>query len=302
MINSDWTRVSARLMGMALIGAAMMGAVHAANKATYSACSVVNRSDNGNNPFAPYFAPFAKAGVNASRAVQLCYGNAVLSWSEQGFGQKADVTLDRRFEMFRPLDIPLQQKLPLIIFAHPNGGTERMEGPGLTGTYPDLTQKVAPAINNGFAFMSIEFRHPRGSTPYKAPAPPPPPEPGRDEYAIPNTDIATAVQWVRSRADELGVDADNVFLLGQSRGSLSVLTALMPDQIATGSGYQDYQYLSSKPSAVFAVQAQTTYKHVQLRELFLMNWASPSANAAIAGLSLEFPSCRDGQPAFDYHC
>lgn len=282
--------------------AANAQAANGAAAGKYVPCKVTPRTTDGSNPFASSFALYSKAGIIAQRAANLCYGASVLQWNEQGFGMKADVTLDRRFEMFRPTGIPLQQKLPLVIFAHPNGGTERMEGPGSDGDYPDLSKKVGPAINNGFAFMSIEFRHPRGSTPYKAPAPPPPPEPGRDEYAIPNTDIATAVQWVRSRADELGVDAQNIFLLGQSRGSLSVLTALMPDQMASSPGHEDYQYQSSKPRAVFAVQAQTTYKHDQLRELFLKENASPQANAAIEVLNLAFPSCLLGQPTFSYHC
>ncbi|HET8869068.1 MAG TPA: hypothetical protein VFM48_01360 [Aquabacterium sp.] len=267
----------------------------------YKPCTVVPQSTDGSNPFSKYFAPYTFNGVTAQRAANLCYGT-YLQWSEQAFGKTSDVTLDRRFEMFRPGSLPLRQKLPLVIFAHPNGGTERMEGKGVSGNYPDLTGKVMPAITNGFAFMSIEFRHPRGSTPYKAPAPPPPPEPGRDEYSIPNTDIATAVQWARSRADDLGIDVDNIFLLGQSRGSLSVLTALMPDQIATGTGFQDYQYFSSKPRAVFAVQAQTTYRHSQLRDLFLTPYASASANASISTLPLEFPSCLSGQPTFNYYC
>lgn len=295
---TPWRALAAFLAAAALANFA--DAQTTSQATTYTPCTVVPPSTDGSNPFAQYFSTYTFNGVTAQRAVKLCYGT-YLKWDEQAFGKTSDVTLDRRFEMFRPGTIPLRQKVPLIIFAHPNGGTERMEGKG-TGNYPDLTGKVIPAISNGFAFMSIEFRHPRGSTPYKAPAPPPPPESGRDEYSIPNTDIATAIQWARSRADDLGIDADNIFLLGQSRGSLGVLTALMPDQIVTGTGYQSYQYFSSKPRAAFAAQAQTTYKHNQLRDLFLMPYASASANAAISALSLEFPSCLDGQPTFNYAC
>jgi hypothetical protein len=274
----------------------------------YTPCTVVPRATSGAvNPFAQHFVPYAVGPTQMLRAANLCYGNSALDWREKRYGSPVtdpfvpdNVRLDRRFEMYRPgAPTELRQKVPLVIYAHPNGASERMAG--LDGLAPTeyFEKRVLQAVNNGFAFMSVQFRHPRASLP-DLPGGPPPSEP----FAIPNTDIATAVQWARSRADGLGIDAENIFLLGQSRGSLTVLTALMDDQRSTAPGLPDYRRESSKPRAVFGVQAQTSYRHDQLRDLFAMRYASTAASAEIWNLKPQFSECFIGGKGslFDYHC
>ncbi|MGB8703059.1 MAG: hypothetical protein WCD18_26885, partial [Thermosynechococcaceae cyanobacterium] len=75
----------------------------------------------------------------------------------------------------------------------------------------------------------------------------------------PNTDIANAVQFLRFHADTLRIDPNNIFLAGQSRGSLGVLTALLPDQKDPKAGKSDWRSQSSTVNAVLGYQAQTTY-------------------------------------------
>jgi hypothetical protein len=111
--------------------------------------------------------------------------------------------------------------------------------------FTDAAVKVAqPALEHGYAFMSLQYRHPTVSQEwYDKPAAPvnqsvngaePPPGVIR-----PSTDIATAVQWARHHADTLHIDPLNIFLVGQSRGSLAVLTALMGERKKPAAGAGD---------------------------------------------------------------
>lgn len=195
-------------------------------------------------------------GANLLTAQDLCYAEG-LHWKETN-GRGGNVTLYQRFDYYRPTSAPLTQAIPLVIWAHPNGQTENLNA-------TRMKRLVAPAIGAGFAFMSIEFRHPVGSQ-LSPPAP--------VDLHVPHTDIARAVQWARARAGVLGIDTSNIFIVGQSRGSLGVLTALMPDQADAGSPV-DYLRQSSRVNAVFAAQAQTTYEHAEVRNTFIVSsdWA-----------------------------
>ena len=208
-------------------------------------------------------------GPNLVMAQGLCYAQG-LRWREADpRDSRRNVTLYQRFDIYRPKWAPVTQALPLVIWAHPNGQSERI-GPDL------MTTLVGPALRAGFTFMSIEFRHPVASQ-LAATEPPTPPR-----LDIPHTDIARAVQWARSRAQQLGIDPENVFLLGQSRGSLAVLTALMPDQRDDGSG-TDYLRASSRVNAVFAAQAQTSYEHAQVRDTFIVERDWPRFDDPLLG-------------------
>ena len=207
------------------------------------------------DPASPLAERFVKRGPDLVVAQNLCYAQG-LSWREADpLDSRRNVTLHQRFDIYRPKRAPLTQALPLVIWAHPNGQSEQLDSERLQAL-------VAPAARAGFAFMSIEFRHPVASQ-LAATKPPIPPR-----LDLPHTDIVRAVQWARSRAQQLGVDPENVFLLGQSRGSLAVLSALMPDQRDDSSG-TDYLRSSSRVNAVFAAQAQTSYEHAQVRDTFI---------------------------------
>lgn len=187
-----------------------------------------------------------------SRADNICYAEAS-EWMEQNPRGLDNVTLAQRFDYFRPTSTPLTQQLPLVIWAHPSGDSEN-----IATSSTRFTQLVVPALQQNFAFMSLEFRHPVTSQLA-------PPAPTRLD--IPNTDISRAVQWARAMADELGIDPKNIFLVGQSRGTLGLLTALTPN-LANGDG-TGYLTQSSRVSAAYAVQAQTTYQKDQIRKTFI---------------------------------
>jgi hypothetical protein len=241
---------------------------------------------------------------------QNCYGDgawtpAVVQWSEKTYGSNVGNTVFvRRFSYFRPPNTA-GVNLPLIIYSHPNGAKE-----GLGDL--DLYRKLAvAAVSHGFALMSVQFRHPTASQDrYPIPTAPqsgdgasPPPA-----DAKPSSDIATAIQFARERAKVLQIDSDNIFLVGQSRGSLAVLTGLMADRKKAVRGANDPSYItfSSKPKAVFAAQAQVAYDQQELKTTFMKPLASVAVSQQIRDGSgpLQYPSCDNfnGTIQFSYHC
>lgn len=191
-----------------------------------------------------------------SRVQNMCYADGA-SWQEVPYGGTTNTTYYQTFEFYRSNAWTQGQKVPLIIWSHPTGPTQVVVKDDCAATgCPYGDRVLMPAINSGYALMSIQFRHPRASQPAD-----------HIDLNVPNTDIANAVQWARQNADKLGIDADNIFLLGQSRGTLALLTAFMKDQKVDNA--PDWRSKSSHVNAVFGVQAQTTYEHDELRDLFI---------------------------------
>jgi hypothetical protein len=239
-------------------------------------------------------------------------------WYEKNYEGVGDVRLERRFIFQRP-KYSSSIILPLIIWAHPQGGSESLVLDDNNPVDPNYasTEIGNPALKNGFAFMSLEFRHPTSSRLYQAPKQGP--QPGRNgdspdpHCALESSDIATAIQFARLHATQLQINRDDIFVIGQSRGSLALLNALMTDRIDISKDRKtDYRAWSSKPRAVFLVQAQTTYEHNQVRSLFLKPTATvaetygngSNPNGILSKpVDIQFPLCVSGANAvFNYHC
>jgi hypothetical protein len=194
------------------------------------------------------------AGASVYPAICVSQEPKTVTWSEARpnwkIGESRDIDLIRRVFFYKP-EHSNRLILPLIIWSHPNGSTEVIDDPVST----TATRVAQPAIDHGFAFMSLQFRHPTASqTWYLAPkAPMTQSENGKSPpkgAMHPSTDIAATVQWARLNADKLGIDPTNIFLVGQSRGSLSVLTALMVDQKKQTLAAGDDAYLAYPPTAM----------------------------------------------------
>jgi acetyl esterase/lipase len=128
---------------------------------------------------------------------------------------------------------------------------------------------------NGIAVFSIEYRLMK---------------PGVKTYPGAIYDVKAAVQFVRAKASELGVDPDRIALIGDSAGAhLASMVALAGEEPIYASEYRDDQHagVSSKVKAVVGVygvydmQAQWEHDQVgrprdQITEKFL--GAAPAAN------------------------
>lgn len=176
----------------------------------------------------------------------ICYGSA--EWNEPTLGNKL---LKQTFNLYRPQDAGTS-KTPLVIYAHPNGKTK-----ALSETSALYKALVPPALTAGFSFASIEFRHPVVNEDAWSPAP------------VPHTDIARAIQFIRANADALGIDTRNIFVVGQSRGTLALWTILQ-DDMADPNSSDPVSRESTRGRAAWMVNAQTTYDGHEFSELFLV--------------------------------
>lgn len=186
----------------------------------------------------------------------ICYGTA--SWSEPTLG---GTTLSQTFDLVRPATVSASSAVPLIVWAHPNGMSKAL--PVSSATYKAL---VPPALSAGFAFASIEFRHPVVN------------EEPLNSDPVPHLDLARAVQFIRANAKALGIDPRNIFVVGQSRGSLALWTVLQDDMADPNSADRVAQQ-STRASAAWMVNAQTTYDGHEFSELFVVPRDRPTFNA-----------------------
>jgi hypothetical protein len=114
---------------------------------------------------------------------EVCYGPA--AWREPTLGGKV---LVQSFD-FYPAVRARRQGAPLIVWAHPNGSTKAL--PLSSSLFKAL---VAPALASGFAFASVEYRHPVVN------------EYARPDGRVPHRDLARALQFMRANAAALGID------------------------------------------------------------------------------------------------
>lgn len=183
-------------------------------------------------------------------AKDICYGTA--AWREATL---SNAWLQQRFDFYRVSGASAATPAPLIVWAHPNGMSKTIV-PG-SGTENVL---LKPALAAGFSFASLEFRHPvANENEQNTPTDP----------RVPHFDIARALQFIRANAPALGVDPRNIFVVGGSRGTLSLWTALQND-MAIPTSPDPVARQSTRVNAVFAYNAQTTYDGREFADLFLV--------------------------------
>jgi acetyl esterase/lipase len=144
-------------------------------------------------------------------------------------------------------------KQPLIIWAHPGGGTKYIvvqSDPKKPTLYDRI---IVPARANGFAVASLEYRHPVHND---------------DIVPAPHVDIGLAVQSIRAMADSLGIDPNNIFLMGGSQGNLVVWQGVQPDMQQPGADGPAGR--SSLVNAVYGYNAQATYRGQEIADMFLV--------------------------------
>lgn len=181
-----------------------------------------------------------------------CYRNIVWgpeSWVEPALRKAMRQDLD-----FFPPPSP-SGNAPLIVFAHPALRTKTI--------LPDdalWSRVIEPARANGFAVASVEFRHPVD-----------------DDFIVPapHDDLARATEWIVENAESFGVDRNNIFFLGHSRGTLLLWTAL---------SYQDRWPF--RINAFYGYNAQATYQGTQAGELFVI---PEERDAFVAGWTKTHP-------------
>jgi acetyl esterase/lipase len=180
--------------------------------------------------------PALAAGAGVWKEDCQCYRN--IPWGDvQWFEPEVRKVLVQDLDFF-PVSRD-QAPTPVIVYAHA-AMTTKFISP-YQGVYSSLVQ---PARAAGMSVVSVEYRHPV-----------------KDDYIVPapHDDITMAMRWVREHADELHLDTGNVFLLGHSRGTLALWTALR---------YQTDPQV--RVNAVYGYNAQTTYRGDEMASRFLI--------------------------------
>jgi hypothetical protein len=190
----------------------------------------------------------------------ICYGTA--AWREPTLG---GIWLQQRFDFHRAPGASGDTLVPLIVWAHPNGSCKSI----VPGSGAD-TVLLQPALAAGFSFASVEFRHPVVNE-NEADSPTNP--------GVPHHDLARALQFIRANASALGIDRRNVFVVGGSRGTLSLWTVLQ-DDMAIPTSPDPLARQSTRVNAAFAYNAQTTYDGREFADLFLVEADRPAFKAA----------------------
>ena len=190
----------------------------------------------------------------------ICYGTA--TWREPTLG---GVWLQQRLDFYRAPGASGTTLAPLIVWAHPNGSSKSIApGSGVDNLL------LKPALAAGFSFASVEFRHPVVNE-NEADSPTNP--------GVPHYDLARALQFIRANASALGIDRRNVFVVGGSRGTLSLWTVLQND-MAIPTSPDPVARQSTRANAAFAYNAQTTYDGREFADLFLVEADRPAYKAA----------------------
>jgi acetyl esterase/lipase len=177
----------------------------------------------------------------------LCWGDQ--TWSEVTLG---GAELSQVFDYYPSAR---SRHAPLIVWFHPDGERHHVD----KGSVIDVAL-LRPALEAGYAFASVEFRHPViddyvWNTP--------------NDPRVPHWDVSRATQFLRANAEALGFDRHQVFFVGQSRGALSLWTAEQPDLADPGSP-DPVARQSSRALAAWEYQAQTTYRVQEYTTMFLV--------------------------------
>lgn len=167
----------------------------------------------------------------------LCWGT--VGWREPTLNGKA---LQQQLDVY-PARIASSAGAPLVVWAHPNGMSKT-----ITPGDPYHEALVRPALEAGYAFASVEFRHPVVNAP------------SEPDQPVPHTDLGEALNYLTAHAQALNIDPKNIFLAGQSRGTLGVWTAMQTKAPAPW----------PKVRAVFGYNAQTSYDGNEFAEWFLV--------------------------------
>jgi hypothetical protein len=185
---------------------------------------------------------------DGARGTKLCWGGE--TWFSKG---PHPVLREQTFDYYPASG---GKMAPLIVYFHPNGTTSHIS----PGSGADLAL-LQPALKAGYAFASVEYRHPVDEDEYAN---------GPDDPRVPHWDAARATQFLRANAKALGFDKRQVFFLGHSRGSLSIWTALQPD-MADPTSPDPVARESTRVLALFEYQGQTTYRDREFAELFIVS-------------------------------
>jgi hypothetical protein len=200
------------------------------------------------SPDAPTIDSLEAYRTSATSWSAVPYGNA--SWPEPGLGT---------FYQVVDIDIPAGTApaggWPLIVYFHANGADRVVGSGGAVGT-----NIKTPALAAGYAFASVEFRHPVTNV----------------NQGAPHTDVGLALQYLRALHQALNLDGTKVFGVARSRGNLALWQTVQADMASGGAPtYMGRQ--SSKLQGLWCINPQVAYSTQRFCDLYIQ----PADHAAV---------------------
>ncbi|MFW6277384.1 MAG: glycosyl hydrolase, partial [Prolixibacteraceae bacterium] len=111
--------------------------------------------------------------------------------------------------------------------------------------------------DHGLAYISVNYRYVGMHEEHPAAEPP---------VAASLLDAARAMQTIRYRAEELGIDPDRLGITGGSAGGATCTWLALHDDLANPDAEDPIERMSTKPTCAIPVQAQTSIDPKQMQE------------------------------------
>ncbi len=140
------------------------------------------------------------------------------------------------------------EPLPVVLYIH-GGGWGALDKEGVNRDVPKWTDL-------GFAVVSFNYRFVSNAREYPAMHPP---------VAAPLYDAARALQYLRYKSKELGLDTDRIAVTGGSAGGATTCWLAMHDDMADPDSDDPVSRQSTRVACAFPVQAQTSLDPKQMR-------------------------------------
>ncbi len=140
------------------------------------------------------------------------------------------------------------RSLPIILYIH-GGGWGALDKQGAAKSVPGWTEL-------GFAVVSFNYRFVSNAGEYPAMNPP---------VAAPLYDAARAIQYLRFKAEELGLDGSRIAVTGGSAGGATTCWLAMREDLADPESPDPVARQSTRVTCAFPMQAQTSLDPQQMR-------------------------------------
>lgn len=164
---------------------------------------------------------------------------------------------------------------PVVVYIH--GGSWRGgDKSGVMGQHVFLDQ--------GISLIAINYRYIPEENPSET----------RPAVAVPLEDAARALQFIRSKAAEWGLDKNRIGIWGRSAGACTGLWLATHVDLAEPASTDPVRRESTRPSCVAALIPQTSLDPVQMRE-----WVGSSLQYGPHAFAIPAPAASEGRSRFD---
>ena len=187
-------------------------------------------------------------------------GVPAVTWPEAARG---GITLSGVIDVDVPIGAAPVGGWPVVMRFHATGEDYQVGSGGYIANYVK-----EPGLQNGFAFIPVEFRHPVSNA----------------DQGFPKDDIGRAIQKVRALATALNLNPLKIYAVCASRGNLVTLNNLRPNLVDPGGLTYESRMDSDGVLGIWAMSGQATYEPLQ----WALNFCSQAAASGPGGVGTAY--------------